>query len=398
MITELSLEILKFIRDHENEDEKALVLRQRSILGVPSRVIAEQIAARKKAKTKLPTWYETQGIIFPPALNFEQTSSEITARYKYEILKNILGSSVNSAVDLTGGFGTDTYFLSRLFSKVDYLDSDEKLVEIARHNHRTLNAGNISHHQDVAENFLKAMNASADLIFIDPSRRKINRKAITLSDSEPNILDLQSQIFLKAKHLLIKASPLLDITLGIRQLLFVRDVFVVAVNNEVKELLFFSEKGFSAEPLIHAVNLLGDAREELGFLSSEEASIDAVFGDPQAWLYEPNAAILKAGAFKLLTHKFHVFKIHPSTHLYTSESLIDNFPGRTFKLRSPLKLDAKVLAKVFPNGKANIITRNYPLSVDELKKKSKLKDGGHLYLLAFSGVAKRHLYQAVRIK
>ena len=141
----LSTEIQQFIRDHEDDDEKALVLRHKFILGASSRLVAEQIASRRKAKTKLPTWYKTPGIIFPPGLNLEQASSEITAGYKYEILKNIMGSAIESAVDLTGGFGTDSYFLSQLFSKVDYVDWNEMLVEVARHNHRTLTVGKYIH-------------------------------------------------------------------------------------------------------------------------------------------------------------------------------------------------------------------------------------------------------------
>lgn len=395
---EFSTEIQRFIRDHEDEDEKALVLRYKSILGVPSRLIAEQIASRRKAKTKLPTWYKTSGIIFPPGINVEQTSSEITAGFKYEVLKDIMDSAIESAVDLTGGFGTDSYFLSQLFSKVDYVDLDETLVEIARHNHRTLTAVNILHHQSTAENFLEEMDYSPDLIFIDPSRRTKNRKVISFAASEPKVIELQSRIFQKSKHLLIKASPLLDIKLGIKELKFVKYVFVVAVSNEVKELLFFAERDFSGEPHIRTINIIGHAREEFCFHYSEEAGVEPVFHDPQTWLYEPNAAILKAGAFKLLTGKFQFAKIHPSTHFYTSDSLVSDFPGRIFKLGPSLKMDPRDLVKVFPNGKANVITRNFPMTAEDLKRKSKLKDGGELYLLAFSGRTKKHLYQASRVK
>ena len=242
------------------------------------------------------------------------------------------------------------------------------------------------------------MDYSPDLIFIDPSRRTKNRKVVSFSDSEPKVVQIQSRIFERSKHLLIKASPLLDIKLGIKELKFVKYVFVVAIGNEVKELLFFAEKDFSGEPHIRAVNLIGNEREEFSFHYSEEAGVEPVFHDPQTWLYEPNAAILKAGAFKLLTTKFRLAKIHPSTHFYTSASLVKDFPGRVFKLGQSLKGDPKELVMVFPNGKANVITRNYPLTAEDLKRKSKLKDGGESYLLAFSGLTKKHLYQGTRVK
>ena len=408
MLQDLLLpEVQKFIRDHENDDERKLVLKQKEILGIASNRIAGQIAARRKAKEKLPTYYNTQDIIYPPALNLEQSSSEQTAKFKSEIIGSLLNvprtgdrlkQSFRQGVDLTGGLGIDTHFLSTLFSGFHYVEPSTDLLEVARHNHDRLKAINIFYHNTTAENFLNELDQKVDLIFIDPSRRAENKKVFTLKDSEPDIVSLQSIVFEKSDHLLIKASPLLDIKLALKELSFVSNIFVVAVENEVKELLFFSERGFNKEPKVTAVNLSqrhGD--ESFDFLLSEENALDVNFHDPLAYLYEPNAAILKAGAFKTVAQRFNINKIQSSTHFYTSDNLIENFPGRVFKIQSRVKPDPKELLQFFPDGKANVTTRNYPLSVEELKKKTKLKDGGENFLIGFSGVKEKFLVVATKV-
>lgn len=408
MLQDLLLpEVQKFIRDHENDDERKLVLKQKKILGIATSRIAGQIAARRKAKEKLPTYYNTQDIIYPPATNLEQSSSEQTAKFKSDIIGSLLNvprmgdrlkPRFSQGADLTGGLGIDTHFLSKLFSHFDYVEPNAGLLEIARHNHDRLKAINIFYHNTTAENFLNALDQKVDLIFIDPSRRAENKKVFTLKDSEPDIVSLQSKVFEKSDHLLIKASPLLDIKLALKELSFVSNVFVVSVENEVKELLFLSEKGFNNEPKVTSVNLSqrhGD--ESFDFLLSEENTLDVKFHDPLAYLYEPNAAILKAGAFKTIAERFNINKIQSSTHFYTSDNLVENFPGRVFKIQGRVKPDPKELLQFFPDGKANVTTRNYPLSVEELKKKTKLKDGGENFLIGFSGVKEKFLVVATKV-
>lgn len=393
-----SEDIQQFIADHENDDERALVLKHDTILGVRSALIAEQIVARRKAKEKLPTWYNTTGIIYPPGVNLEQTSSETTGGYKYTVLRDLLGAGRKVAIDLTGGFGTDTFFLSKLFAAVEYVDPNDSLLEIARHNHRRLGASNITYHPSTAAGYLKDHRSEATLVIIDPSRRTKHKRVFSFSDSEPDVSAVQSAIFERAGFLLVKASPMLDIKYGLRQLTFVKHVFAVAVNNEMKELLFFAEKDFMGEPLIHAVNLTSPSMEEIVFRFPEEESVEIPFHDPQTWLYEPNAAILKAGAFKSVVKKSGIAKIHPSTHLYTSETLWPDFPGRIFRLDSPVTADRKMLQRFFPGSQANVITRNYPLSAEELKKKAKLRDGGEKCLLAFTGLSRKYLFCATRLR
>ena len=394
----LGPEIQQFIRDHENEDERKLILAHKEILGIPSSIVAEQIAARRKAKEKLPTWYNTSNIIYPATVNLEQSSSEQTAAFKLEIIKEELPSKRIRAHDLTGGFGVDTFFLSKVFEKVDYVEPEAVLVEISRHNQHLLKANNIQYHHTTAEQYLHQLREKVDFIFIDPSRRSENKKVFSLSESAPDIVGLQPLISEKGDVMLLKASPLLDIKLGLRELSFVKKVYVVAVENEVKELLFLCVKDFGNEPVIEAVNLSNrKPAESFEFLFSDEGRLALSFSDPLSYLYEPYTAILKAGAFKTVAEKFQVKKIHPSTHLYTSEMLITHFPGRIFKIEDMVKPDPKMLQKHFPGSRANVITRNYPLSVEELRKKTGIKDGGEKYMIGFSGVKKKFVAVSTRI-
>lgn len=393
----LRKEVQQFIRDHENDDEQALLLKHKTILGLPASLIATQIADRRKARFKLPTFYQAQNILFPPSVNLEQCSSETTAKYKADEMSsiNFLPRRQVRVLDLTGGFGVDTFFFSKVFEHVDYVEPSRDLFNMVNHNHSALGAKNISHHNTTAEEFLRSTNEYFDLVYIDPSRRKSNQKVFKLADCDPDVVSLLDLIFSKTNNLLIKASPLHDIHQGIRELNCVKKVFVVAVNNECKELLYLCGKNFLAEPPISAVNL-AQHKSEFSFLFSEENNLMVSFSDPQRYLYEPNAAILKAGAFKLIAEKFGIQKIEKNTHLYTSKSLIPDFPGRTFEMRGEVKPESKAL--FFPSGIANVFTRNYPLSPAEIKRKYRLHDGGDEdYLIGFSGVKKKYMLAAKRI-
>ncbi|HOX81437.1 MAG TPA: RsmD family RNA methyltransferase [Chryseolinea sp.] len=395
----LSSDVKSFIHQHENDDVKPLVLKHKFIHGIPSSVIADQINGRRKAKEKLPMFYHTKGIVYPPGVNVEQSSSEQTAGYKATIFAQHSAELKNKTlVDLTGGLGIDSFFLSRTFKNVQYIEPNESLLEISKHNHHQLGADNIQYHHTTAENFL-SRGHSFDLAYIDPSRRAAgNQKVYSLNDCEPNIVQLQDVIFEKADCLMIKASPLFDIQQGLKELKFVQQVFVVSVNNECKELLFSSRKNFSDEPEILAINISSNNRiDSFSFQFSRERQTEIPFSDPLTYLYEPNASILKSGAFKTLGVQFNISKIHPSTHLYTSDQYLENFSGRKFKIEAFVKPDAKTLKAFFPEGKANITTRNYPLSVDELKKKTGLKDGGDKFLIGFSGMKTKYLVSANRL-
>lgn len=359
--------------------------------------IAEQIEGRTKAKEKLPSYYNTKNVVFPPAVNLEQSSSESTAKFKSmvtceKILRRVL------CVDLTGGLGVDTFFLSKEFEQVDYVETNTELLEIAMHNHVQLGARNIAYRNVSSAEYLTSGEAQIDCVYIDPSRRDAhNRKVSSLASCEPNVLELLPSIFRRARYVLLKTSPLLDITEAIRQLEKTSHVYIISAGNECKELLFFIDRSFTHEPLIEAINLSKDSVSSFRFLFSKERSLQLSYSEPEQYLYEPNASILKAGAFKSISERFAINKLHPNTHLYTSKTLVRNFPGRIFNILGLIKPEPKALKQYFPEGHANIVTRNYPLSPEELRIKTKLKDGGNGFVIGFSGVNKKFLAVATRV-
>jgi 16S rRNA G966 N2-methylase RsmD len=390
----LQRSVQQFIKDHENDDGRSLILKHKIIAGVASSLVAEQIAGRRKSKTKLPTFYRTDNIIYPPGLNLEQCSSEATARFKSD-----LGNTGKTFIDLTGGYGVDTFFISKHFADTFYIEPDSALLKIVQHNHNVLGGKNIKHINTSAEDFIATGLHKADVVFIDPSRRSDqNKKVVKLSDCVPDITQLQDKIFEHATTLLVKTSPLLDLQQGLKELKFVKKIIVVSVENDCKEVLFLCVKHFNNEPVVEAVNILKDnSIDSFSFLVSEEKNTNVIFSEPMLYLYEPNASILKAGAFKGIASKFNIYKIHASTHLYTADSLFDQFPGRVFKIEALIKTDSKIIKQYFPEGKANISTRNYPLTPVQLKKKTGLKDGGEKYLIGFTGQQQKYLAVATRV-
>jgi hypothetical protein len=405
----LQKEVQNFIRQHETDDENALLLKHKFILGIPASLVADQITGRRKAKLKLPSWYDAQNVIYPPSINIEQCSSEATARFKIELLRQNKLDNFNKVIDLTGGFGVDSFFFSSIFKEVDYVEPNENLLGLTRHNLAILQGAKskkqetrVRFHNSTAENFLISKKGKYDLIFIDPSRRgKGNQKIFLFADCQPNVIELLPQIFSLTNGLLVKASPLIDLQSGIKELQGVRRIFVVAVDNDCKEVLFLCRKDFAGEPEISAVNLKSsyglDPHDSFDFCLSEEKRSVSSFSDPLSYLYEPNSVLLKSGAFKLIGNRYQLQKLQQHTHLYTSDRLVENFPGRIFIIESIIKSDPKVVRHYFPEGKANVITRNYPLTVEQLKKKVGLKDGGEKFLIGFSGQSEKFTVVCSRV-
>jgi hypothetical protein len=390
-----SNEVQEYIFAHENADEKRLLLQRSKILGLTSSLIAQQIAIRRKAENKLPHFYQTKGIVYPPSLNWEQCSSEATGNFKAEIISREIGNGQMKVADLTGGFGIDSFYFSKKAVSVDYIDPNIDLLSISQHNHSLLGCRNIQYHQIKAEEFLDQCEVKCDLIYLDPSRRDSHsKKVFRLTDCEPNINNLLHRFFKFTEFVLIKTSPVLDIQQGLTELSPVKKVVVVSVNNECKELLFLLQNGFTGEPIIETYNLdkFGNVKQSFSFTFDEERNTDSEFSEPQTYLYEPNASILKAGAYKMIGKKFELQKLHANTHFYTSTLLRENFPGRIFEI-DQLEFDAKS----FIEKKANVITRNYPLKAEELKKKLKLSDGGERYVLGFSSMKKKYVVLTSRL-
>ncbi len=392
----LKKEIQDFIYLYEQLDENKLILSQRELNSVPTTLIAHQITGRRKAKYKLPTWYATPQIVYPTSLNLEQSSSEATAEYKRQFLLRHISKRVK-AIDLTGGFGIDTFFFSKIFDHVDYIERNKELLAIAQHNHQQLDATNISYHACDAEEMISE-STHWDFIYIDPSRRdEQSKKLVRLADTQPNVVELLTALLEKTDYILIKTSPLLDIQAALRELKFVKTVTVLSVDNECKELLFFTNKNSGPPPTIEAVNIVSASQHQLfEFKLEEEANAIVSFSDPLTFIYEPNASILKAGAFKSIAQKFSLTKLSKSTHLYTSSHLFENFPGRSFKVIKLQPNESDFAA--IPHRQINVTTRNYPLSPEEIKKKYKLKDGGEQFLIGCSGVNKKFLVLAELIK
>ncbi|UII34144.1 RsmD family RNA methyltransferase [Fulvivirga ulvae] len=375
----LKPEIQRFIKAHENDDPVTLIFRHRDIHGVSIKVIATQITARKKAKTKLPEWYASQGVMFPPTISMEQCSSEATAKYKASIV------SGKSLIDLTGGAGVDTYYLSKSFEKVTYVEQNEELAAITSDNLCSLGATNIICKNDKAESFLKH-TPKVDVVYLDPARRDENaQRVFRFDDCEPDVTTILPDLLSRADTILIKASPMLDIESSVRDLKFVHEIHIISVENECKEVLYLLRQSEGDNPLIHTINIrkVGE-RQSFSFQKSAEISAQAEYGLPDKFLYEPNSSILKAGAFKSIAGVYNIKKLHAHTHLYTSNAEVTDFPGRRFRIIDVVPYNKKAVSSYLSGKKANVSARNFPDEVHAIKKKLGLKDGGDIYLFAFT--------------
>ncbi|WP_282133278.1 THUMP-like domain-containing protein [Cellulophaga baltica] len=369
----LNTGVQDFISKNWNTDIMSVLLKKQQFTAVTQKELTEQLEAKKKCKEKLPTWFNTPEIYYPNKLNIEQTSSETTAQYKTNLVNG------NSLIDLTGGFGIDSYFFSKKIAKIHHCELNENLSKIAAHNFEILGRKNITCIPENGLEYLSKTEQLFDWIFIDPSRRNdAKEKVFFLADCLPNVPENLPLLFSKSKHILVKTSPLLDFTIGIGELKFVKEIQVVALQNDVKELLWILEYNYSGAITIKTVNLSKTATEKFEFNLHTEKETSSSFSEPQTYLYEPNSAILKSGAFKSVGAHFKLNKLHEHSHLYTSDRLVD-FPGRVFKITAVLPYQKKELQKQ-KFTKANITTRNFPEPVASIRKKFKIKDGGDQYL------------------
>lgn len=395
----LSLIVKQFIAAHEHAEVASIVLKHKEVDGLPIALVAEQLSGRRKARYKLPHYYAHDGILYPPSLNLEQTSSELTATYKAELLRSIV--SGDALADLTGGFGIDALAFAHVFKNVVHVEPDHALQRLAQFNHQLLGVHHVLYDPSRAEDFLEAAadkRARFAAIYIDPSRRKSTRKVFSFSDCTPDVTALQRQISKLTDVLMVKASPMLDLQLALQQLTYVQRVVVLAVDNEVKELLFVTKNGFETETTYSAINISHSGTVAFDFLYSEEMAALPSFSHALRFLYEPNAALMKAGAFRLVATRYGLSKLHANTHLYTSDVNCENFPGRVFKVLAPVKPDRGSIMEFFPDTKANIIIRNYTTTPDELKRRLRLSDGGERYLIGFTSHKGPSLVVAERLK
>ncbi len=359
--------IQQYIDANLNTDLHALLLKKSPFPEVSMQEIVQQIKGKQVAHKKFPFLLK-EGIIFPPQLNLEQASSERTALYKSEILKG------DKFIDLTCGFGIDAYHLSKNFHDITLIEHNKELLEIVQHNWEVLERKAIFINRKL-EDFLENTRKSFDVVYLDPARRDNNKnKVFLLEDLSPNVLDLQEKLLSISKNVVIKLSPLIDLKYLVSVLPNIFRIEIIAVKNDVKEVVIFLSEDRQNKINCYCVNL--DSEEPtFTFQFGSEENQTAEYGEPEKFIYIPNNSILKAGVFNLISKKFGLKKLHPNTHLYTSDRNIQDFPGRVFEMEP---IDAKQIPK---KSQFNIISKNYPLKPEEIRKKYNLKDGGENYLI-----------------
>ena len=379
----LHTKVQDFIAKNLNSNISKLLFKGSPFDSINIQDLVEQIESKRKSLSKLPTWFDLNNIYYPNKLNIEQTSSEVTANYKANLISGY------SIVDLSGGFGVDTYYFSKRFKGVTHCEINTNLSEIVAHNFQLLKADTITVVPKDGLKYLPTQQEKYDWVYIDPSRRNdIKGKVFLLKDCLPNVPENLDTLFGFTNNILIKVSPMLDITSAINELKFVKEIHIIAVQNEVKELLFILEKAYKKTIKVKTINIT-KSTEQI-FKSDFKKEVTTKFSLPQTYLYEPNSAILKAGFFNEVSNQLELNKLHKNSHLYTSFDLI-LFPGRRFKIIKQLSYNLKELKKLIRVSKANITVRNFPETVAQIRKKTKLKDGGDIYLFFTTNFNNKHI-------
>ena len=373
----LDPKIHDFIREHQDADVPALALKKPPHKDWPWKLILDQIKARQKAKIKMPEWLYHQNIVFPPPNIIEQASSAATAHYKAELITG------KTFIDLTGGAGVDCQAFAAEFESGICIERDQDAAELLSHNMSLLCGDAVVVHHAAAENFLAQM-PPVDLAYLDPQRRTENKKGFyRFEDCTPNIVEIFPTLAAKSKKVMIKASPMLDVWEGIRSLEFVESVHIVEWQGECKELLYIlnplQKINLNDIPVTAAkINDNGEPIYHFTFTKAQEEEASSHITMPYKFLYEPGPAFQKAGAFNALALGYKLQKLHQHTHLYTAESQHPDFPGHMYEVLDILPVDKKSL----PIKKANLKLRNFPGTVETLRRKLGLEDGGEDFLFA----------------
>ncbi|MDO6736883.1 THUMP-like domain-containing protein [Wenyingzhuangia sp. 2_MG-2023] len=363
--------VQEFICRNLKTDITQLILKGSPIENIQTTELIEQLESKKKCEKKLPSWFLTKNIYYPNKLNIEQTSSEATAAYKSTLING------ETLIDVTGGFGVDDFAFSKRFKNVTHCELNDELSAIVQHNLKQFEIENTNCVQGDGIAYVLENTKKYDWIYIDPSRRNDAKgKVFLLKDCLPNVPLHLNALLEKSNNLLIKNSPLIDLTSCINELKNVKEIHIIALFNEVKEVLVIVEKDYNNSIKIIATNL-DKQTQHFNFTFQQE--YEFTLSKPLNYLYEPNSAILKSGGFTAVSAQFQIDKLHQHSHLYTSENLID-FPGRRFKVRQTLPYQKKLLLKYLPEKKANITTRNFKENVASIRKKTGIKDGGTTYL------------------
>ena len=371
-LTLLNPNIQEFINANIDVKITKLALQKNPFPNVDWISVLNQIEAKTKAKDKLPTWFATKNIIYPSKISVEQTSSEKTALHKSTLV------SGDSLIDLTGGFGVDDYYFSKRINTVAHCEINPELSDLVKHNFEQLGVKNFSCYKGDSLTTLTSLKQKWDWIYIDPSRRNDAKgKVFMLKDCLPNVPENLDFYFKNSNAILIKTAPLLDISAGLSELKNVKNIHIVALDNEVKELLWELHKDYFDEITIKTINILKDKTESFDFVLNQEQLVPS-YSLPQKYLYEANNAIMKSGGFDEVSNFYSINKLHRHSHLYTSENLVA-FPGRIFEIQNSISYNKTEMKMHLENKKANITIRNFPDSVEGSRKKWKIKDGGNIY-------------------
>lgn len=370
----LDKEVQEYIQANRMLDPFTIAFQKSPFEHVSSSELAAQIDGWQRACKKLPTWAYSPNIYYPDRINLEQCSSEHTALVKQSLIRK--GSKV---VDVTGGFSVDSCYMAQEAEIVVHCELNESLSQIVKHNAEQLGVRNLVPLFIDGVKFVEAQeDNSLDYIYIDPSRRVNNTRVFLLEDCEPNIVALQDMFLRKARYVISKISPLMDINLALLKLKHVKLLYVISLDGDCKELLFLQDRYHEGETRITAIRLFSDQLQKVTFTQEAEKTTLIKTSHPLQYLYDPDVAVTKAGAFKSVAKEFNLFKLHTHTHLYTSDSVVSDFPGRIFKIENLYSLSE--FKKLSPFAKANVATKNFPMKVEDIRKRFKIKDGGEDYL------------------
>jgi precorrin-6B methylase 2 len=370
----LAKPVQDYINANLNADVNQIALAKSPFEGITSAELATQVTAKKKSERKLPTWFHTENIYYPPVLSIEQTSSEITAKYKSNLAKG------DTLIDITGGFGIDTYYFAKKVKEVIHCEINPELSAIAKYNAQALNAKNIEFKAEDGIAYIQNTATTFNTIYVDPARRAEKGKVFMLKDCTPDIVGNLDALLKKSSRIIVKTAPLLDISAGLAELKQVSEIHIVSVKNECKELLWVIDKGFDKDTKVIAVTLNYEVEKDFSFYRSV-ANGTVQFAESLSinnYLYEPDAALLKSGAFNLIGSTYGISKLHPQTQLFTATIIKTDFPGRIFKIEAIL---STAELKKETNLKGNVIVRNYPAKPEDLVKKYKIKSDQEQFLI-----------------
>lgn len=374
-----SPEVIQFIEDHLTTPIPELVLKGSPFPSIPINLLVNQVVGKNKARKKLPTWHKNPKIIYPPKLNLEQTSSEITARHKSKFIEG------DTLIDLTGGFGVDDYFFSKQVNSLTYCEYNSDLFEISKYNFNVLSVKNIKCLNQDSIELLKESTHKYDWIYVDPSRRNKNQKVFLIKDSLPNLLEHQKLLENKSQQMMIKTSPMYDIEAGYKELSGVKELHVVSIKNEVKELLWIIDWRTTSSRSIKLYNYDSQKKysknilQDDGLISSDKVGLSPCL----KYIYEFNSSIMKSGLYDRLAIRYGLLKLEQNTNLFTCETLIKSFPGKIYKMNTIETINFKKLKREYKGRFINIISKNIKLTPSNLEKKIGFKTGTDTDYLIF---------------